>query len=40
VTLTRLEFNQARFDRLMVLATLERITAGQFCPGFEGSPAR
>jgi outer membrane protein TolC len=30
--------NQARYDVLLALAALERVTAGGFCPGFEGVP--
>ena len=37
-TRQRLLANQARYDLLLALAALERITAGGFCPGFE--PAR
>ena len=35
VTQTQAEYNEAVYQSLLVLADLERITAGGFCPGFE-----
>jgi outer membrane protein TolC len=34
-TQLRLQLNQARFELLLALANLERVTAGGFCPGFD-----
>jgi hypothetical protein len=35
----RLELNQARYQLLLALAALERVTAGGICPGFDAAPA-
>jgi hypothetical protein len=39
-TQLRVQANEARFRALLVLADLERVTAGGFCPRFAPPPAR
>jgi outer membrane protein TolC len=36
----RVEANQARYQKLLALAALERVTAGGFTPGFAPQPAQ
>jgi hypothetical protein len=38
-TQLNVQINEARFQLLVALAELERVTAGGFCPGLEGAPA-